>query len=68
MRSLTYRAGVGVAVGRVGAGVFVVVVSDLVAGAAAASCVCSFHGTCVIGRHTFKELGGFEAVVGGAAA
>ena len=34
MRSLAYLAGVIVAAGRVGAGAFVVVVADLVAGAA----------------------------------
>jgi hypothetical protein len=75
MRYLAYRAGVGVAAGRVGAGVFVVVVADLVAGAAAVGwavrgtgCVCSFHGVWVIGGHRFEELGCFEAVVGGAPA
>jgi hypothetical protein len=75
LRSLGYRAGVSVAVGRVGAGVFVVVVAYLVAGAAAVgwavrspSCVCSFCGTGSIGGYTFEELGRLEAVVGGAPA
>jgi len=75
MRSLAYRAGVSVAAGRVGAGVFVVVVAYLVAGAAAVgwavrspSCVCSFRGAGIFGRHTFEELGRLEAVFGGAPA
>jgi len=75
MRSLTYHAGVSVAAGWVGAGVFVVIVAYLVAGAAAVgwavrspSCVCSFCGAGIIGGHTFEELGRLEAVVWGAPA
>ena len=71
MRSLAYCAGVSVAAGQVGAGVFVVVVAYVVAGAAAVgwavrspSCVCSFHGVGIIGGHMFEELGRVEAVVG----
>jgi hypothetical protein len=73
MRSLAYRAGVSVAAGWVGAGVFVVGMAYLIAGAAAVgwavqspSCVCSFRGAGIIGWHTFEELGRLEAVVGGA--
>jgi len=71
MRSLAYHTGVRVAAGRVGAGVFVVVVADLVDGAAAdrwaiqgTRSVCSFRRGCIIGGHTFEELGHLEAVVG----
>jgi hypothetical protein len=72
-RSLTDRTGVSVAAGRVGAGVCVIVVPNLVARDAAVgwavrgtSCVCSSRGACIIGRHTFEELGCMEAMVGGA--
>jgi len=75
MRSLACRAGVSVAAGRVGAGVVVVVVAYLIAGAAAVgwavrspSCVCLFCGVGIIGGHTFEELGRLAAVVGGAPA
>jgi hypothetical protein len=75
MRSLAYHAGVSVAAGWVGAGVFVVIVAYLVAGTAAVgwavrspSCVCSFRGAGIIGGHTFEELGRLKAVVGGASA
>ena len=75
MRSLAYRPGVSVAAGRVGAGVFVVVVAYLVAGSAAVgwalrspSCVCSFHEVGIIGGHTFERWGRMGAVVGGAPA
>jgi hypothetical protein len=75
MRSLAYHAGVSVAAGWVGAGVFVVIVAFLVAGATAVrwavrspSCVCSFLGAGIIGGHTFEELGRLEAVVRGAPA
>jgi len=75
MRSLAYRTGAGVAAGRVGAADVVVVVADLVAGAAAAGCpvrgpgcVYSFPGACIIGGHAVEELGRLEAVVGGALA
>jgi len=75
MRSVAYRAGMSVAAGRVGAGVFVVVVAYLVAGTAAVgwavrspSCVCLFCGVGIISGHTFEELGRLEAVVGGAPA
>jgi len=72
MWSLRYHTGVSVAAGRVGSGVFVVGVADLVTGAAAVgwavrgtSCVCSYRGTGVISGHTFEELGRLEAMVGG---
>jgi len=75
MCSLAYHSGVSVAAGRVGAGVFVGVVADLVARAAAIgwavrgiSCVCSFCGAGIIGGHIFEELGCLKAVVGGAPA
>jgi len=75
MWSLGYDTGMSVAAGRVGAGVFVVVLADLVASAAAAgwaeqgtSSVCPFGGTCIIWGHTFEELGRLKAVVGGAPA
>jgi hypothetical protein len=74
-RSLPYRTGVSVVAGRVGAGVFVVVVAYLVARAPAVgwavrgpSCVCSLRGANIIGGHTFGELGHLKAVVGGAPA
>ena len=75
MRSLAHCAGVSVAAGRVGAGVFVVVVVNLVAGSAAVGwavrgpgCVCSFRRAGIIGGHTFEELGRLGTVVGGAPA
>jgi len=75
MRSLAYHAGVSVAAGWVDAGVFVVIVAYLVAGAAAVgwavrspSCVCSSRGAGIFGGHTFEELGFLEVVVGGAPA
>jgi len=75
MRTLAYRAGVSVAAGWAGAGVIVVIIAYLVAGAAAVgwavrspSCVCSFLGAGIIGGHTFDELGRLEAVVEGAPA
>jgi len=75
MWSLAYRAGVIVAAGWVGTGVFVVVVADLVTGAAAVGwamrgpdCVSSIHGAGIIGGHIFALLGRFEAVVGAAPA
>jgi len=73
MRSLAYCAGVSVAAGWVGAGVLVVIVAYLVAGAAAVgwavrspSCVYSFRGAGIIGGHKFQELGRLDAVVRGA--
>jgi hypothetical protein len=75
MRSLAYHAGVSVAAGWVGAGVFDVLVAYLITGAAAVawavqspSCMCSFRGAGIIGELTFEELGRLEAVVGGAPA
>jgi hypothetical protein len=75
MRSFAYRAGVSIAADQVGAGVFVVVITYPVAGAAAVgwavrgpSCVCSFRGAGIIGGHTFEELGNLVAVVRGAPA
>jgi hypothetical protein len=75
MRSVAYRTGISIAAGRVGAGVFVVGVAYLIAGAAVvgwaawgSSCVCSFRAAGIIGGHTFEELGCLEAVVGGAQA
>jgi len=75
MRSLTYCTGVSVVAGWVGAGVFVVVVANLVPGAAAVGraewgtgCECSFCVACMLGGHWFEELGRLEAVVGGAPA
>lgn len=59
--------------GRVGGGVFVVVVVDLVAGAAAVggavrvpSCVCSFHGVGIIIGYLFDLFGRLKSMVGGA--
>ena len=64
-----------VAAGLVGAGVIVVVVEYLVAGAAAVgwavqrpSFVCSFRGAGIIGWHTVEELGSHQVVVAGAPA
>jgi hypothetical protein len=73
MRSFTDRTGVSIAAGRVGAGVFVIVVADLISRTAAVGwavrrtgCVCSFRRVCSIGRHPFEELGRLEAMVRGA--
>lgn len=70
MRSFTDRTGVSIAAGRVGAGVFVIVVADLISRTAAVGwavrrtgCVCSFRRVCSIGRHPFEELGRLEAMV-----
>jgi len=75
MRYLAYRDGGIVAAGRVGAGSYVVVVTVLVAGAAAVGwamrgpgCVCSFDGAGSNARHTLGVLGHLETLVGSAPA
>jgi hypothetical protein len=66
---------VSVAAGRVGAGVFVVVVAYLIAGAAVVAwavrgpgCVCSVCGSGITGGLRFEEFGNLEAGVGSARA
>jgi len=75
MRSQADRTEVSIVASLVGAGVGVVVVADLVTGAAAVawpgqrtSCILSFCGAYIIGGHMCDELCCLEAVAGGALA